>query len=76
MKHLINVQRFHEPLATAGLVPANCRVIDLSIGVSGALAVKYEVFLTAEQLITLGEIFRAVGQRIVDEDTTPPPEIA
>lgn len=69
MKSLINVQKFHAPLEAAGLVPKNCRVLDITIGVSGALSVRYEVFLTAEQLVRLGTIFQAVGESIVADDT-------
>jgi hypothetical protein len=69
MNSLINVQKFHAPLQAAGLVPENCRVLDISIGVSGALSVRYEVFLTAEQLVTLGSIFQVVGESIVADRT-------
>jgi hypothetical protein len=65
MKHLINVKMLHAPLAAAGLVPANCRVLDISIGVSGALSVRYEVFLTAEQLVSLGSVLQVVGESIM-----------
>ncbi len=65
MKHLIDVRHFHGPLAAAGLVPDNCRVLDLSIGVEGALSISYEVLMTAEQLITLGAVFQEVGTSIL-----------
>jgi hypothetical protein len=61
MKSIIDVRRFHKPLADAGLVPDHCRVVDMSIGVSGAFTIRYEVMLTAAQLVALGEVFKAVG---------------
>lgn len=66
MKRLINVQRFHQPLMEAGLIPENCKLWDFSVGISGALSVRYEVFLTAEQLVTLGAIFQRIGESIVN----------
>lgn len=68
MQTLINIQRFHRPLLDAGLVPPNCKLWELSVGVSGALSVRYEVFLTAEQLVQLGRIFQEVGASYVRDD--------
>jgi hypothetical protein len=61
MQDIIDVRRLHKPLMDAGLVPPNCRVWSMSIGVKGALSITYEIFLTAEQLVTLGRIFQIVG---------------
>ena len=63
----INVQLFHKPLADARIVPDNCRLIEMSIGVSGGFILRYEVFLTVSQLITLGGIFQDVGLQLVKE---------
>jgi hypothetical protein len=68
MRSLINVQKLHAPLIAAGLVPENCRVLDISIAASGVLSLRYEVFLTAEQLVTLGSVFRVVGESIVADE--------
>jgi hypothetical protein len=68
MKSLINVQKFHAPLQAAGLVPENCRLLEISIGVHGSLSIRYDVFLTAEQLVTLGSIFQNVGESIIADD--------
>jgi hypothetical protein len=66
--HLINIRRFHKPLMDAGLVPLNCKLWEISIGVAGALTVRYEVFLTAEQLVQLGGVFQAVGASYLQAD--------
>jgi hypothetical protein len=68
MKHLIDVTRLHRPLQDAGLVPANCRLLELSVGVNGVLTLKYEVFVTAAQLIALGNVFAVVGLEIADAE--------
>ena len=60
-QHVIDVRVFHKPLADAGLVPDNCRLLEMSIGANGAFVVRYEVFFTPEQLFTLGGIFQTVG---------------
>lgn len=74
MRYLINVQKFHAPLQAAGLVPANCRVLDISVGVHGALSVRYEVFLTAEELVSLGSIFQRVGESIITDEKKHGPD--
>jgi hypothetical protein len=67
MQQVIDVRAFHKPLADAGLVPLNCRVLELSIGLSGAFVVRYEVLFTPEQLVTLGGIFQTVGAARTEE---------
>ena len=66
-RHYVDVRRFHAPLMDAGLVPLNCRVLDLSIALNGALTVRYEIFLTAEQVVQLGQVFQDVGTAILTE---------
>lgn len=68
MMHPLDVRRFHGPMMAAGLVPPNCKLWELSVGVSGALSVRYEVFLTAEQLVQLGTIFHDIGTAQLDAD--------
>ena len=69
METAVSVRRFHKPLADAGIVPENCRLLEMSIGVSGAFVVRYEVFLTAPQLVALGGIFQIVGEELMAERT-------
>lgn len=65
-KTLINLKRFHDPLREAGLVPPNCKVLHIAIGVDGALTVQYEIFLEAEELVKLGAVFQQVGHAVLD----------
>ena len=39
METAVSVRRFHKPLADAGIVPENCRLLEMSIGVSIGIAV-------------------------------------
>jgi hypothetical protein len=68
MQPVIDVRAFHQPLADAGLVPKNCRVVEMSIGTTGEFRLRYEVFLTPEQVIALGGIFQTVGRQFVAEE--------
>lgn len=63
MGNLINVRDLHKPLIDAGLVPANCRLMRVDFGIEGALVATYEIFLTREQLATLGRVLQDVGAK-------------
>ena len=64
---LMNVRRLHQPLQDAGLEPRNCRVMDISIGVSGAVLVRYEIFLSVQETIVLGRLLADVATAIAAE---------
>jgi len=68
---VVDIRRFHKPLADAGLVPPNCRVMEISLGVSGVLVVRYEVFLTPAQTVALGIVFQHVGAGVADVEPEP-----
>jgi hypothetical protein len=71
MNRYVNVKRLHKPLEEAGLVPPNCRLLDLAIGTDGALIVRYDVLVTAEQLVALGEVFARIGNDIIEGKSHP-----
>lgn len=62
MKSLVHIQQFHKPLAAAGLVPANCRLLEITIGVDGALVARYEVFWEAAELKAFGIICQTIAE--------------
>jgi hypothetical protein len=70
MTPIVNVQRFHKPLADAGIVPEHCRLLEMGIGVSGGFILRYEVFATAAQLAAIGVIFQSIGDELVEEERT------
>lgn len=76
MQHLINIKHFHQPLQDAGLVPPHCRLLEIEIGVSGALTVRYEVYWDANQLIAFADICRRIGQQQQGTPTERPEESA
>ena len=57
----ISARAFHKPLQEAGLVPPECRVMDIRIAVDGAVIVTYECFLTVDQIADLGRILARVA---------------
>lgn len=68
MRDLIDLTALHQPLMDAGLVPPHCKTMWLSIGLTGALTVHYEVFLDAEDLVKLGAVFQQVGHAALGKD--------
>ena len=62
-------QSLHAPLEAAGLVPPNCRLMEISIGVNGALTIRYEVFVTADELVKLGSVFQFVGDEMLKHES-------
>jgi len=42
-------------LVERGLLPVNCRLLELSIGVEGATVIRYERFVTGEELGILAD---------------------
>lgn len=47
----------HEALIRHGLVPDDCRSMDINIGIDGIAVIRYEVTLTKERIQSLGEAF-------------------
>jgi hypothetical protein len=49
------------------LVPPNCAGVTFHIGVDGALILQYEIFITPDLLITLGDALATCGlQQLAD----------
>lgn len=48
-----------DALKRVGLLPSECRHVEIHVGVDDAVFVRYEVMLTGEQLHALGQAFCA-----------------
>jgi hypothetical protein len=57
----------HKPLQDAGLVPPNCRLMDIKIGVDGAMVVVYECFLDMDQLAKLAAVLAAAADSEISQ---------
>jgi hypothetical protein len=65
----VAIQSLHAPLQAAGLVPPNCRLMEISIGVTGAMTIRYEVYVTADELVKLGSVFQGVGDEMLKHES-------
>jgi hypothetical protein len=64
MAHFIPNRRITEHLLEQGLVPANCRTADLHFEPDGAVVLRYEVFVTDDDLAKLQ---RAIAKTLEPE---------
>jgi hypothetical protein len=55
-------------LVRARLVPDGCAGVTLHVGVDGALLLQYEVFVTPDMLIGLGDAFATCGMRQLERE--------
>ena len=68
MASIINTTRLSKHLAARGLVPANCRLVEVSITPSGPLVIRYEVFVGLEQMQLFAEACVAAAEDIAADD--------
>jgi len=52
-------------LIARGLVPDHCRLIDVRIGVQGAVVLRFETYLTADQLQLFADAFAATANLVM-----------
>ena len=62
MKQLVTNRRIAAELHNAGLLPPSCRLVELSIGVTGALVIRYERFVDVEEFGKVADALRAVSE--------------
>lgn len=74
MKRIVTMRALHRPLMDAGLVPPDCRLMDVRIGIDGPLIITYEVHVSAERLSTLGEVFTLVAKTFLQHASDSEPE--
>lgn len=56
-------------LVDSGLVPKNCGKVELEIPASGPMILRYEVFVSADQVEQLGLVFHALASELkADQD--------
>jgi len=61
MSDIIGNHAIATELVKRGLVPAHCRVLDVHIDVRGPVILRYEKFLTADELVQFAEAWAAVA---------------
>lgn len=69
MASIIGTRRIEKELCERGLVPEHCRLIEISMTPASALVIRYEIFVTNEQVGLVADALKAAaeGQREDDE---------
>jgi len=62
MKHYVTNRQIADELQKAGLLPSNCRLVELSIGVDGIAILRYERFVDVEEFGKVADALRAVSE--------------
>jgi hypothetical protein len=71
---IVPPHRLGQLLIAQGLVPANCRVLNVEFRVMEAAILRYEVFVTGDDLVKLAQAFTAaVVEQTDGENQTPGP---
>jgi len=68
MKSAISNKRIADELVKRGLVPDGCRLLELSIGVSGAAFIRYERLIYGDELAKIAEALKSVAGDVTADD--------
>lgn len=58
---IVNTQQIAKELTARGLLPADCRLIEVRIEPHGALVIRYEVFVRHDQLGAFADALKAAA---------------
>jgi len=53
-------------LLVRGLVPEECRLLDVVIGASGAVVLRFETYLTADQMLLFADAFASTAKAVME----------
>ena len=68
MSNVMGNRRIADELQKRGLVPPNCKLLEMRIEPAGALVIHYEVFVTGDRVLQFADALRAAAQAQVDDD--------
>ena len=68
MGNVMGTRRIAEELQKRGLVPPNCKLLEVRIEPAGALVIHYEVFVTGGHVLEFADALRAAAQAAADDD--------
>ena len=63
MRRIVGTRDLAQAMAEQGLVPPNCHMVEIVVGVDGALVIRYEVLVQSEDLSKITAAFQAVTTR-------------
>lgn len=58
-------------LTEAGLVPSNCKLMEIRTDVTGSMVIRYEVMVTSGDLAKIADVYRHVAKQIDEPQTKP-----
>jgi hypothetical protein len=68
MTRMVSTMRLEKELKARGLVPDECKLIEVRIEPQSALVVRYEVFVRPDQLDLFADALKAVAQQGLADD--------
>jgi hypothetical protein len=69
MNSVMSTMRLEKELISRGILPDHCRLIEVRIEPKSALVVRYEVFVTADQLESFADAMKAAAsQQLADDE--------
>jgi hypothetical protein len=68
MASIINTRRIEQELKSRGLLPARCRLIEVSMEPNAPLVIRYEVFVENDQLSLLADALKAAATETAVDD--------
>lgn len=68
MKTIVNTRRIEKELMARGLLPAECRLIEIRMEPSSALVIRYEVLVSVDQFSAFADAMKAAATEAVADD--------
>jgi hypothetical protein len=62
MTKFVSNRALANALMKRGLLPAECRLLEIRLEVDGALAIRYERLVPADELVVFAEALKEVGE--------------
>jgi hypothetical protein len=69
MKRFISNRRLGDILAKKGLLPPDCRLLEASVEIDGAFTIRYERYVTADQLSAFADALKEAVEEHYADDT-------
>jgi hypothetical protein len=71
MAHRMSTVGLEAALAQQGLIPTNCHLLEVVMKPNSVLSVRYEVFLTGDDLLKFAKAFQSVAEANAPEIKVP-----
>ena len=68
MSSIQSTFRLEKELIARGLIPADCRLIEISMEPNSALVIRYEVFVRSDRMALFGDAIKAAAEEAITDD--------